>query len=339
MRSRAAHATLGIFLCLNLIACQDFVPATRIERTVFLMGTIAKFAIEGSDRSLGLKHLDQMIRVIEETETELSTWRDDSVLGVFNRQPLNVWLNVPETVCSELNDVEIWYRATDGAFDPAIGSLIEAWGIRKAGQLPSADVLNKAKRHSGFRHVAFDRESCTVSRLAEVTLDAGAFGKGAALDRVGQHYQAESEGVFIDFGGQVAVFGKPLESGWPVSIAHPRDRELPVFELRLTEGSLAVSGGSEQDKWIADKRVSHILDPRTGEPVNRSLSVAVWHELALAADVIATALYVMGVEDGRAWAESHNVAACFLVPRGSTFLPLGDNIDFVTTTSFRKRFF
>ena len=143
----------------------------------------------------------------------------------------------------------------------------------------------------------------------------------------------------VDLGGQLALVGESPVGGWPVRIAHPRQRDMPVVELRLTSGSLAVSGGSERDRWVDGERVGHIVDPRTGRPVSRSLSVAVWHERALAADTIATALYVMGIDEGRDWAEAHGIAACFVVPHGSGASPSGDDVDIVTTTPFRLRFF
>ena len=73
---------------------------------------------------------------------------------------------------------------------------------------------------------------CSITRLTNATIDAGAFGKGAALDRVA----SLGESGLIDLGGQLAVFGESPLGGWPVRIAHPRQRETPVVELNLTSG-------------------------------------------------------------------------------------------------------
>ena len=99
------HAA-GMSLCLSAVACQQTVAPVRVERTVFLMGTLATLVGESSDRSSGVERLDRMVRLIEETEADLSTWRGDSLLSQFNRQPVGTWLNVPRPVCAVLNQVD-----------------------------------------------------------------------------------------------------------------------------------------------------------------------------------------------------------------------------------------
>ena len=177
MRSIAARGLLGALLCLAA-ACQPAPAAVRVERTVFLMGTVATFVAEAPDREIGVTKLERMVRVIEETEAELSTWRDDSVLSALNRQPVDTWLTLPESACVLLDQVAAWHRATEGAFDPAVGRLIDAWALRDAGHVPHADAIAKAKARSGFQHVVVDPERCAASRSADVRLDAGGFGKG-----------------------------------------------------------------------------------------------------------------------------------------------------------------
>jgi len=128
----------------------------------------------------------------------------------------------------------------------------------------------------------------------------------------------------------VTVNGVPPDTGaWPVALAHPRDRERPWLEVAIAEGSLATSGGSERDLSAAGTRIGHILDPRTGRPAAYTGSVTVWHRRGLIADILSTALYVMGPEQGLAFAERHGIAACFLAigPQGA--------VDARTSTAFR----
>ena len=108
--------------------------------------------------------------------------------------------------------------------------------------------------------------------------------------------------------------------------------------VELESGALATGGGSERDRegdpeQSGDEPVGHILDPRTGHPVRRTLSVVVWREEALAADALSTALYVMGPEEGIPWAEERALAAAFLTPR-----PDSGEVEFRTTAAFRARF-
>jgi thiamine biosynthesis lipoprotein len=283
----------------------------RVERTVYLMGTLARFVAEARDREAGLERLERMVRVVEATEAELSTWRDDSVLSGLNRQAIDVRRPVPAATCDLLDRLATWHAATGGTFDPAVGRLVDAWGLRGSGPSPG---LASPEAAAGFQHVELDRTACTVARRAPVTLDAGAFGKGEALDRVRRAEPGADGAWLVDFGGQVAVSGPGADGPWPVDVAHPERRAEPAARLRLTGGSIATSGLSGRDLRLDDgSRIGHIFDPRSGRPVARSASVTVWHEQAFVADVLSTALYVMGVDAGLAWAGARGLAAAYLI--------------------------
>lgn len=309
-------------------------PAEHVERSVYLMGTLATFAVDAPDRATGVVQLERMVRVVEETETELSTWRDESVLSAVNRQPVGEPLPAPSTVCGLLTRLAGWRESTGGAFDPAVGSLIDAWGLRAEGRQPDDPALAAAMAVSGLGHLTVDRDPCVITRRAAVTLDAGGFGKGEALERVRDAERDRPGAWLIDFGGQVAVSDAGAGEVWPVAVAHPTRRDTPVLELLLASGSLATSGGSERDLSLQDGgRIGHVIDPRTGRPVVRAASVTVWHEDAFAADVLSTALYVMGPDEGIAWAEARGFAACFIVAG-----PGSGDVVFRATSAFEARF-
>ena len=308
--------------------------SVRIQRTVFLMGTFATFVVDTADRETGLAKLERMVRVIEDAEAELSTWRQDSVLSAVNARQVGEPLSVSPAVCDLLGRVAEWHAATDGAFDPAVGSLIDVWGLRAEGRQPNADRLQAAAAAAGLEHLELDPEACAVTRLAAVALDAGGFGKGEALDRVREAERDQTGAWFIDFGGQMAVSGDASGGGWTVGVAHPARRDLSVLELSLAAGSLATSGGSERDLLLENgARIGHIVDPRSGRPVSRSGSVTVWHESAFVADVLSTALFVMGPEQGLAWAAARGIAACFIVAD-----PDSGDVAFRATHGFEARF-
>ena len=332
---RARYRLLPGFL-LGAVASSAAVALAQapVERSVYLMGTIATFAVDAADRAAGVAQLERMVRVVEAAETELSTWRDDSVLGRLNRHPVGEGMRAPVAVCDLLERLATWRAATGGAFDPAIGSLIAAWDLRRDGRQPDDAALAVALRNAGGEHLAVARGGsvgCAVTRSVEVTLDAGAFGKGEALDRV-RHAEGEAaDDWMIDFGGQIAVSG----GSWPVAIAHPVRRNEAALDVTLSGGSLATSGGSERDVMLPDgTRIGHILDPRTGRPVTvpQAFSVSVWHEDALDADILSTALYVMGPDDGLAWAEARGIAACFLVA------DTAERVTVRATSAFEARF-
>jgi thiamine biosynthesis lipoprotein len=158
-------------------------------------------------------------------------------------------------------------------------------------------LLNRAVAWSKETNGAFDprwREKA----FGERGFEAGAFGKGYALDRMLALTRGDA---MIDFGGQLIVRGAR-----EVAIASPTSRAKPVLALTLADASLSTSSGSEQP--------GHIYDPRTGRSLPARGSVSVIAGDALTADVLSTALYVMGEEEGLRWADAHGVAAIFIDP-------------------------
>jgi thiamine biosynthesis lipoprotein len=137
--------------------------------------------------------------------------------------------------------------------------------------------------------------------------EEGAFGKGYALDRMLARITADE--AMIDFGGQLAVRGELR-----VSLADPSDRRRPVLALTMRDGSLSTSSGSEKTFEVNGRRFSHIIDPRTGEALPPRGSVSVIADDALTADILSTAIYVMGEDEGLRWADGNGVAAIFIDP-------------------------
>ena len=284
-----------------------------IRRDVYLMGTRALLATYAPDRTTGLAALEAALDVLEQTEAQLSTWRDESAISRLNRAPVGEPWQADAEICALLGELHAWQTDTGGAFDPAIGALAAAWGIHADGSVPDAGQLEEAQARSGLARFELNRHTCRVVRRADATLDAGAFGKGEALDRVARALTRAP--WMIDLGGQVSVGGPPPPEGaWSIDVAHPHERARAIMRVELQSGSLSTSGGSERDRQAGAVRVGHILDPRSGRPASFTGSVVVWHERGLVADILSTALYVMGPDEGLRWAESQGVAAAYLIP-------------------------
>lgn len=322
MRPASKHAviTTGLGLAL-LAACASCsrepaaADAGVVIREAVLMGTRARLVTYAETRETGLNALDAALAILEDSERELSTWLGESDVSRLNRTPIGEpWVATGRT-CGLIADLSALVAMTGGAFDPAVGRSIDAWDIHGEGRIPSDDELAAALERSGWARLALAPDACVVVRDADVTIDVGAFGKGEALDRV------VAAGLpspwLIDLGGQISVMGVPPgRAGWPVSLAHPRNRDREALALEIPPGSLATSGGSERDLRVNGERVGHILDPRTGRPAPFAGSVSVWHVSGLYADALSTALYVMGPDEGLAWATTRGLAAVYLIPEG-----------------------
>ena len=308
------HFVAAAIICLMSMpaAASECVESTR---EVYLMGTTAMLTSCAADRESGLAQLETFILILEDAERELSTWIEDSAISRLNRHPLDEPFKLTDQLKRLFADLFEWQEKTGGAFDPGIGALTSVWRIHKEGRTPSASELDQARRESGLRHFVFDPSRDSLTRKNNVTIDVGGFGKGEGLDRVLDYARAHKAAPFlIDIGGQVAVYATQSKREWTVDLAHPAARGSGVIALLLKGGSLSTSSGSERDLNVDGVRIGHILDPRNGVTVVRDLSVVVWHESALIADMLSTALFVMGEAEGLAWADANGVAACFLVP-------------------------
>lgn len=260
-------------------------PAARAEtqRARYLMGTVCEVAVGGAGAE---RAIEAAFAEAERVEAMLSTWLPASELSRVNRGEAEP---SPE-LAMLLARASDWSRRTAGAFDPRVGDLVALWRVREEGAIPDAEALARA----------------LPANARPPRVEEGAFGKGYALDRM---LTAIGRPAMIDFGGQIAVRGSVV-----VSIADPVDRDRPVATFTLRDGSVSTTSGSEKTFLAGGRRLSHIIDPRHGQALPPRGSVSVIADEALTADILSTALYVMGEDDGLRWADANDVAAVFINP-------------------------
>jgi FAD:protein FMN transferase len=303
-------------------------PAT-LDRELAAMGTRLQVHVEAADRRSALAASEAAVRAVEAAEARLSTWRQESELARFNGSDPGLWVALSPALERDLGQAARWWRETGGAFDPGVSSLVGAWNLRGRGRVPGAEELDAARAAAGLEH--FELAEGRARRLAHgFGIEEGGFGKGAALaDAVGAALGAGARCVSVELGGQLTVAG---ECGtMTVGIAHPQRRVEVVAWLELRSGSVATSGNSERSVAAGGRRIGHLLDPSTGLPAADWGSVTVVSQDPVAADCLATALYVMGPERGLRWASARpEVAAVFAVADG-------DALELVTTPGLHYR--
>lgn len=289
-----------------------------LERSVSLMGTTLHMTLYEPDRNRALVQSEEWIRIVEDAEQELSNWRESSELSRFNRNPVGLPFELSASLCRLIPQLQTWTAKTEGTFDPGVGQLMTIWGLYDQARVPSSSEIEQARARTGLLRIEIDEQTCTGIRKSEILLDSGAFGKGEALERILINARANHSAAFqIDFGGQILVNGKPPSgTAWDIELADPVNRLAGSgIRIHFKSGSVSTSGGSERDKTVDGKRIGHTLDPRSGLPASSFGSVTVWHESPLAADILSTALYVFGPEKGMAYANTNDIAACYLVVR------------------------
>lgn len=283
-----------------------------VQRETWIMGTSLVITAQTPDPELAQQAIGAAFDTVRSLDRILSTWRQDTELSQLNRAPVGESVKLSCTLASLLEEVRRFTQTTGGTFDPAIGALVDAYDLRGSGRQPDSAGLRAALEATGLRHFELDTRRRRARRLhPAVWIDSGGFGKGAAL-RAAAHV-LRSRGVSqasLNFGGQVLVLGNRPELTL-VAVAHPARRHRPVALLRLADASVSTSGLSE--------RPGHILDPRSGRQVPPWGSVSVVAQDPLAADILSTALFVMGPEAACAWAASQDeIGVLLLVGTGET---------------------
>jgi len=248
--------------------------------------------------------------------------------GAIGARAVGEWQPVSRELFETLRYAFTLAADTGGAFDPTIAPLVDAWGFGKAGrryQPPSPEALGAARSQVGFNKVALDASSLRVRKPAGMQIDLSSMQHGRGADAVSEYL--ESLGLtsyLVDVGSEIRARGEaPGGGAWRVGIERPPQPQgadaANGFEhvVFLRDASIATSGNFRYYFDYNGRRYSHRIDPRTGEPVSHALvSVTVIAPICMHADALATALTVLGPDEGFDYATQRDIAALFISRSG-----------------------
>lgn len=278
---------------------------------------------EGQLQSMLQRHLDTI-------DAALTTYDDASPVCRFNGQRTAGWIPVPGELAQAVIAAEKVSRVTDGAFDVTVAPLVNLWGFGpprkglRAGGVPSDASVATARAHVDFRklHARTDPPALRKDDV-EIEIDLSAIGKGYAADQIARDLDAwGAKDYVIAVGGELRARGEARgDRPWIVGIEVPTPdvrRVLQSVPLRMA--GLSTSGDYRNFVDVAGRRYSHEIDPRTGRPAAGNLaSVSVVDPDSARADAMATALFVLGADDGFALATRLDVAALFVTREREAF--------------------
>ncbi|MBB5392141.1 MULTISPECIES: FAD:protein FMN transferase [unclassified Herbaspirillum] len=268
----------------------------------------------------------QLERVIR----EMSTWEEDSSLSRFNRAPAGSWHSLPEAFHTVLDAALTMAADSGGAFDPTIGPLVNVWGFGPQSEravpfreVPDEAALQAARACCGWQRIALDRSARSALQPGGAYLDFSGIAKGYAVDLVAQALRAAGCVSWLaEVGGELSGFGVKADGQpWWVALERPpQDTAAQGLLVALHGLAIATSGDYRRYFERDGRRYAHTIDPRSGRPVRHDLaSVTVLHPQCMVADALATALTVLGVEEGMAFARERNIAALFIGGGASGF--------------------
>lgn len=251
---------------------------------------------------------------------QMSPWEPGSEITRFNLSAGEAWTEISADFAKVLGMAVEVAEASGGAFDPSIGAIVDLWGFGPPGpaaQPPSSEEVEAALRLSGWRRLQFG--GGRIQQPGGLRLDLSGIAKGYAVDLICEALVARGcESFLVEIGGELRGCGvKPDGTPWWVDIEGPPESLLEPSRVALLNLAIATSGDYRRTLSHGGRQFSHTLDPRTGYPVTYGLaSVTVIHPSAMMADVEATAITVLGPEEGYDYAVRRDLPALLVERRG-----------------------
>ena len=265
--------------------------------------------------------------LLERTNNQMSTWRPDSELSRFNKSRDPGWFPVSAETATVVDAAQTISALSTGAFDVTVGPVVNLWGFgpgRSDAAPPSIQQIKSAMKRVGYRQLAVRASPSALRKQhPDMYVDLSAIAKGFAVDELARLLDARHIASYlVEIGGELRGHGsKPDGSPWKVAIEQPLSGERSAQNVvALRDTAIATSGDYRNYVEMDGKRYSHTINPRTGRPIAHGLaSVSVVTASAMRADALATAIMVMGPEEGYRFAVREALAVQLLIRSGDQF--------------------
>lgn len=328
MTSAAKFLLLTAVFCL-LAGCRKE-PQTTQGHSISgsTMGTYFRVTLSEFPNGIPEDTLQATLQArLDRIDARMSTYKPDSEVSRFNRSDSTDWFPVStETATVVIAALEV-FEASNGAFDITVSPLVELWGFgpqESTNQLPAPAEIQELLATLGSHqlHARLDPPALKKDH-AELRIDLSAIAKGYAVDSLAA--SLEELGIpnyLVDIGGEMRAGGQKADhTPWKIAIETPTANQRGIqATLPLHDMAIATSGDYRNYFERDGQRYSHEIDPRTGQPIRHSLvSVSVLDTSCMQADAWATALIVLGPEEGRALAEQAELPAFLIIREGPDF--------------------
>lgn len=261
----------------------------------------------------------------------MSTYDSRSELSEFNRRQDIGWVPASVGLLEVLDSASQISTSTHGAFDVTVGPLVDLWGFGpqyRQRRVPEDAAIERIRKSVSYQYVQTDRSAGAIRKtVSDTQVDLNAIAKGYGVDRLAMILdRAGIDDYLVEIGGEFRAKGDaPTGRAWQIGIAKPvygerGQQELPGRTVALENRAIATSGTTIDFFEQAGQHYSHSIDPRTGRPVAHSpMSVSVVADTTMEADAWATALVILGPEQGYSLAQAQGVAALLVRATGDSF--------------------
>ncbi len=277
---------------------------------------------------LKVKEIKQDISdLLLKINNQMSTFKPDSELSCFNSYNKVDWFSVSldtAKVIAQSLDVS---EKSNGAFDVTVAPFVNLWGFgpkKNEYKIPTDELIEKSKKYIGYKKISVRFSPPSVKKeKPEIFCDLSGIAKGFAVDKVANYF--DSIGItnyLVEIGGEIKVRGKNKDGdSWKIGIATPTSKPGIQKIISLENSSMATSGDYRNYFEENGVRYSHTIDPRTGKPILHKLaSVTIIHDLCMYADAMATAIDVLGPEQGYDLALKENLPVFLIIREENGFI-------------------
>ncbi|RVU85653.1 FAD:protein FMN transferase [Leucothrix sargassi] len=321
-----------LLLTLSLSSCSKPVEATKISGPT--MGTsynITLYPAEGEtlDQAELQAKIDDSLKRINQ---QMSTWIKDSEISNFNNSQSTEWFPVSPEFATVTQAAQKISKLSEGAFDITLSPLITLWGFGKdfKNNNPSDEAIAEALKSVGYQNLSVRTEPPALRKsIPELRINLGAIAKGYAVDAIAEELaDAGINDYLVEIGGEIRANGKkPNGSLWRIAVEKPSAKERSIERGLLIENLGVATSGDYRNYFERDgKRYSHTINAVTGRPITHQLaSITVLNESAMMADGYATAIMVLGEEEGKAFIQENNLLG-YTISRDSDGFKSWDNL-------------
>ncbi len=297
-----AFIWVGFFLCLSVQAQEQ--KYVSVKRNFKLMGAPFEITVVAQNEEIGYINIEEAAAEIKRIEKLISSWDPDSETSKINSsagiQPVKVSIELYNLIDRSIQLSEL----TRGAFDITYASLDTLWNFQVSPlEVPGADAIAKALANTGYRHIELDPSQHTVFlKKRGMKISFGGIGKGYAADKAKALLVSKQvRAGMINAAGDITAWGtKATGEKWLIGVANPMGNGNLITWVPLLESSVSISGTHHRYLSRNGVRYTDILDPRTGYPASGISKVTVFGKMGEFCDALATAITVMGTEEGLA---------------------------------------
>lgn len=307
---------LGLGLFWFLSHPRDYLskPLTREKP---LLDTLVTIKAYGDNRRDTERAVDRAFVAMAKIESLADNFAADSEITLLNKRsgqgPVKASPDLFNMIALSIH----YSKKTQGAFDITVGPLTRLWRFGEKSHLPSRAEIDTLLPLVGWEKINLDREKQTVELTKPgMILDLGGVSKGYAVDKAMQVLQSRGiRGALVTTGSTTRVIGtKAGNRAWEIGIQHPRDEGELLGVISSTQKSISTSGDYQRYFEKEGKRYHHILDPRTGLPVERimAVTVVVTGDCA-AADTLSTGVFALGFPQALRFVENEKGLEAMIV--------------------------